>query len=71
MELKIPSVGTGITLSLICLILLGVMPIISNLRPSDTGALSFAFALSVWQVVFALPVLQALVGGAGSGHLQA
>lgn len=32
------------------------MPIISNLRPSEVGALSFAFALSLWQVVFALPV---------------
>ncbi len=27
-----------------------------NLRPSDIGALGFAFALSVWQVVFAAPV---------------
>ncbi|WED29584.1 DMT family transporter [Vibrio sp. DW001] len=33
-----------------------MMPIISNLRPLGVGALSFAFALSVWQVVFALPL---------------
>ncbi len=51
-----PSVGKGVGLSLVSLTLLGVMPIISNLRPSDIGALSFAFALSVWQVIFAAPV---------------
>lgn len=51
-----PSVGKGIALSLVSLVLLGIMPIISNLRPSDVGALSFAFALSVWQVVFAAPL---------------
>lgn len=51
-----PSVGKGVTLSLVCLTLLGVMPIISNMRPSELDALTFALALSVWQVVFALPV---------------
>ncbi|MEO1138347.1 MAG: DMT family transporter [Pseudomonadota bacterium] len=51
-----PSVGKGIALSLVSLTLLGAMPIISNLRPSTTDALSFAFALSAWQVVFAAPV---------------
>ena len=56
MALTSPSVGKGIALSLVSLTLLGVMPIISNLRPTDIGALSFAFALSVWQVVFAAPV---------------
>ncbi|MEX3010309.1 EamA family transporter [Hoeflea sp. TYP-13] len=56
MALPSASVGKGIALSLVSLTLLGVMPIVSNLRPSDVGALSFAFALSVWQVVFALPV---------------
>ncbi len=56
MALTSPAVGKGIALSLVSLALLGVMPIIANLRPSEVGALSFAFALSVWQVVFALPV---------------
>lgn len=51
-----PSVGKGIVLSLVSLTLLGIMPIISNLRPNEMGALGFAFALSVWQVVFAAPV---------------
>jgi len=50
------SVGKGVAFSLLCLVLLGGMPIIANLRPSHVEALSFAFALSVWQVVFALPV---------------
>lgn len=56
MAFKSSSVGKGVVLSLVCLIFLSVMPIISNLRPSDVGALSFAFALSVWQVIFGLPV---------------
>ncbi|KLN62442.1 hypothetical protein WH96_02770 [Kiloniella spongiae] len=56
MALTSTSVGKGIVLSLVSLALLGAMPIISNLRSPEVGALSFAFALSVWQVVFALPV---------------
>lgn len=56
MTLFSPSVGKGIVLSFVSLSLLGIMPIISNLRSSDIGALHFAFALSVWQVVFAAPV---------------
>ncbi|MEJ2694597.1 MAG: DMT family transporter [Candidatus Thiodiazotropha sp.] len=56
MALFSPSTRKGIALSLVSLILLGIMPIISNLRAADIGALSFAFALSVWQVVFAAPL---------------
>ena len=56
MVFSFPSIGKGIALSLVSLVLLGVMPIISNLRPSVVEALPFAFALSVWQVIFALPV---------------
>ncbi|XWN30622.1 MAG: EamA family transporter [Devosia sp.] len=51
-----PSVRRGVWLSLVSLTLLGMMPIITQLRSAETGALAFAFALSVWQVVFALPV---------------
>ncbi|NIY76643.1 DMT family transporter [Thalassospira sp. HF15] len=47
----------GVALSLGSLVLLAVMPIISNMRPSATDALSFAFALSVWQIVFAAPLM--------------
>ncbi|MDF1749402.1 MAG: DMT family transporter [Alphaproteobacteria bacterium] len=56
MALTSPSVRKGIILSLVSLLLLGVMPIISNLRAADVGALPFALALSVWQVIFAAPV---------------
>lgn len=53
------SVAKGIAFSLVCLVLLGVMPIISNLRPAALEALPFAFALSFWEVVFGLPLLVA------------
>ena len=68
MALSSPSVGKGIVLSLVSLTLLGVMPIISNLRPSDIDALSFAFALSVWQVIFAAPLF-GLEFGSGTGGI--
>lgn len=54
-----PSASKGIAFSLASLVLLGVMPIIANSRPAGIGALSFALALSVWQVVFATPVFAA------------
>ena len=46
---------TGIALALICLCILGVMPIISNSRPGGFDALGFALFLSLWQTVFAVP----------------
>ncbi len=51
-----PSIRIGVVLSLTSLVLLGVMPIVSNSRPDTVDAMSFALALSLWQVVFALPV---------------
>lgn len=51
-----PRMTTGIALAFVCLGLLGVMPIIANSRPGDFGALGFAFLLSVWQTVFAIPL---------------
>ncbi len=50
------SVSRGIALAFGSLLLLGLMPIVSNSRPEGIGALTFAVALSVWQVVFAGPV---------------
>lgn len=47
--------GLGIGLALLCLLLLGVMPIIANGRPMGFDALTFAFWLSVWQLLFSLP----------------
>lgn len=46
----------GVAFALVCLILLGVMPIITNGRPPGFGALIFALALSLWQFLFSLPL---------------
>lgn len=51
-----PRMSTGIGLAFVCLGLLGVMPVIADSRPGDFGALGFAFLLSAWQVVFAVPL---------------
>ncbi|MBB1092442.1 DMT family transporter [Rhodopseudomonas palustris] len=48
-----PALGIGLALQ--CLLLLGVMPIIANGRPMESGALVFALWLSVWQLLFSLP----------------
>lgn len=48
---------TGISFAFVCLFILGTMPIISNSRPADFTALSFAFFLSVWQLLFSLPLV--------------
>lgn len=49
-----PRTGTGIGLAIVCLGILGIMPVLSNSRPAAFGALGFAFWLSVWQTVFAI-----------------
>lgn len=46
----------GIQLSLLCLLILGLLPIIATTRTNDGNALAFAFWLSLWQTVFAVPV---------------
>ncbi|GAB5470928.1 MAG: hypothetical protein Kilf2KO_39580 [Rhodospirillales bacterium] len=51
-----PRMTTGILLAFVCLGLLGLMPIIADSRPAGFGALSFALLLSLWQVVFAVPL---------------
>jgi len=51
------SIRVGITLSFVSLVLLGVMPIISNSRPMEISALNFALYLSIWQLIFSIPVL--------------
>ena len=50
------STQTGILLALVCLLILGVMPVISNGRPAGFGALGFAVYLSLWQWLFATPL---------------
>ena len=63
--------GTGISLAFICLMLLGLMPILSNGRPAGFAALSFAFFLSVWQILFSLPLLFRELGSADKGIFAA
>jgi drug/metabolite transporter (DMT)-like permease len=46
----------GIQLSLLCLLILGILPIIATVRTNDGNALAFAFWLSFWQLAFAAPV---------------
>ncbi|MFX1390646.1 MAG: EamA family transporter, partial [Promethearchaeota archaeon] len=46
----------GIFLSFISLILLGILPIISNSRPLALDALNFAFYLSFWELICSLPL---------------
>lgn len=48
---------TGVALAFVCLAILGVMPVISNSRPAEFDALSFAFFLSAWQLLFSLPLV--------------
>lgn len=51
------NITKGIVLSFVSLLLLGIMPIISNSRPMEIDALNFALYLSVWQLIFSAPVL--------------
>ncbi len=48
--------GLGISLSFLCLIILGFMPVLSNSRPAGSDALTFAFLVSLWQLVCSLPL---------------
>jgi len=50
------NLRTGVGLSFVSLLLLGLMPIISNSRPMEIGALNFTLYLSIWQLIFAAPV---------------
>jgi len=51
-----PNRNIGIFLSFISLFLLGILPIISNSRPSALNALNFAFYLSLWELSCSLPL---------------
>lgn len=69
MRQKIPRVG--IARAFVCLTILGVMPIVSNSRPVGFDALSFAFFLSVWQLVFSVPLVVREAGSAEKGIFAA
>lgn len=62
---------TGILLAFVCLTILGAMPVISNSRPADFDALSFAFFLSLWQLLFSLPLMLREVRSANKGIFAA
>ena len=47
----------GISLAFVCLVILGLMPVIANSRPAGFDALSFAFFLSAWQLLFSVPLV--------------
>jgi len=64
-----PSVG--IILAFVCLFILGIMPVISNSRPLEFSALSFAFFLSAWQLVFSLPLFVGELRTANKGIFSA
>jgi drug/metabolite transporter (DMT)-like permease len=57
MERFHPNTQKGIMLSFVSLLLLGILPIISNSRPETLNALNFSFYLSLWQLLCALPLL--------------
>ena len=65
------NIRVGITLSFISLALLGVMPIISNSRPMEISALNFALYLSIWQLIFSMPVLLIEFNSTDRGILDA
>ena len=46
----------GILFALCCLILVGIMPVVANSRPVNSPALSYALLLSLWQLLFSLPL---------------
>ncbi|MCY3412734.1 MAG: DMT family transporter [Candidatus Heimdallarchaeota archaeon] len=57
----------GISLSFVSLLLLGLLPIISNSRPSGLDAISFAFYLSLWELFFSLPLFIYELRGTNKG----
>jgi drug/metabolite transporter (DMT)-like permease len=65
-----PNRNKGILLSFVSLFLLGMLPIISNSRPSDLNALDFAFYLSLWELICAVPLFIFELSKKNSGVFQ-
>lgn len=51
------SPRTGVLLALVCLVLLGLLPILASARPAGADALVFALCMTLWQLACALPLL--------------
>ncbi|MFO0994431.1 MAG: DMT family transporter [Hyphomicrobiales bacterium] len=50
------SRGIGVGLALLCLLILGAMPILAANRPARFDGLTFAIAITFWQLVAAIPL---------------
>lgn len=60
------SRGIGIGLALICLLILGAMPVLAANRPARFDGLTFTIAITFWQLVAAMPLFAIeLVRGEG------
>ena len=46
----------GITLAFVCLLILGVMPILASVRPAGASSLIFTVWMTLWQLVAAVPL---------------
>jgi len=46
----------GITLAFVCLLILGVMPILASVRPAGASSLTFTVWMTVWQLASAVPL---------------
>ena len=47
----------GVLLALLCLLILGAMPVLANARPAGSDGLAFSIWMTFWQFVSALPLL--------------
>ncbi|MFX0025746.1 MAG: DMT family transporter [Candidatus Hermodarchaeota archaeon] len=65
-----PNRSKGILLSFISLFLLAILPIISNSRPSELNALNYAFYLSLWELICAVPLFIFELSKRNSGIFQ-
>lgn len=52
----VKSPPIGIAFALGCLVILGVMPLLSNTRPAGSDGLVFALCVTAWQLIAALPL---------------
>ena len=50
------SRGIGIGLALLCLLILGAMPVLAANRPARFDGLTFTIAITFWQLVAAMPL---------------
>jgi drug/metabolite transporter (DMT)-like permease len=51
------SKKTGAGHALVCLLLLGAMPLLAAARPADVPALTFTVILTLWQIASAVPLM--------------